>query len=62
MKDYKNKNDKDLNKMLAEKRQVLRDFRFSIAGSKTRNVREGRKSRKDIAKILTELRARALKV
>ena len=43
---------------LAEKREALRVFRFGGAGSRSRNVREGRNLRKDIARILTELNAR----
>ncbi|MBI2612264.1 50S ribosomal protein L29 [Candidatus Kaiserbacteria bacterium] len=48
----------DLNKEIAEKREALRNFRFGGAGSRTRNVREGRNLRKEIARILTELRSR----
>jgi ribosomal protein L29 len=50
----------ELQKTLAEKREALRAFRFGAAGSRSRNVREGRELRKDIAKILTELRERQL--
>jgi len=52
------KNANDLHKTLQEKRESLRDFRFSEQGSRTRNVREGRATRKTIARILTELRSR----
>ncbi len=45
----------DLQKALAEKRVVLRDFRFGVAGSRTKNVKEGRAAKKDIARIMTEL-------
>lgn len=48
----------DLKKEIAEKRAALRTFRFGGAGSRTRNVREGRNLRKDIARILTEIRKR----
>ena len=48
----------ELAKMLAEKREAFRSFRFSVAGSKSKNVKEGMNLRKDIARILTELRAR----
>jgi ribosomal protein L29 len=50
----------ELQKTLADKREALRAFRFGGAGSRSRNVREGRELRKDIAKILTELRERQL--
>ena len=55
MHDFKNKNRKDLMKTLYEKKDSLQTFRFSGAGSKSRNVKEGRNTRKDIARILTEL-------
>ena len=45
---------------IAEKRTALRSFRFGEAGSRTRNVREGRNIRKSIARLLTELRAREI--
>lgn len=53
-----NKTAADLEKLLREKQAALRAFRFGIAGSKIRNVREGRTLRRDIARILTELAAR----
>lgn len=52
------KTDIDLAKALNEKREALRKFRFGISGSKTRNVKEGRDIRKEIARILTELNGR----
>lgn len=57
-KDLKNNNDKDLQKELSEKRESVRTFRFGIAGSKVRNVKEGRDTKKQIARILTELNLR----
>jgi ribosomal protein L29 len=58
MSEYKNKTEKDLIKSLQDKRVALRSFRFNISGSKTRNVKEGRGLRKEIAQILTELNAK----
>ncbi len=55
----KGKSEKDLLKLLNEKREALRKFRFGISGSKTRNVKEGQNTRKDIARILTELNNKA---
>lgn len=55
MNDFKNKTEKDLKKILADKRKALQTFRFSISGSKTRNVKEGKGLKKSIAQILTEL-------
>lgn len=48
----------DLHKEITEKREALRAFRFGSAGSRTRNTREGRNLRKDIARRLTEMNAR----
>lgn len=55
---FEKKTDAELLKMLTEKREALRQFRFSAAGSKSRNVREGRTLRLTIARILTELTRR----
>ncbi|MEI6304688.1 MAG: 50S ribosomal protein L29 [Candidatus Taylorbacteria bacterium] len=55
MKEIVNKNNSDLNRLITEKREALRAFRFGSAGSKTKNVKEGRGIRKDIARIMTEL-------
>ena len=56
--DYKKKTNQDLNKELAEKRAVLREFRFGLAGSRTKNIKKGKEIKKDIARILTELNLR----
>lgn len=60
MADLKKQSPEELRKALADLREALRAFRFEGAGSRTRNVREGRTIRKEIARILTELRARAI--
>jgi len=57
-KEYKDKESKDLEKELLAKRKSLQEFRFGMAGSKTKNVKEGSNLKKDIAKILTVLRAK----
>ncbi len=57
--DFKDKKDSELQKELYEKRKALRLFRFGIAGSKIKNVKEGRVLRKDIARIMTELNSRS---
>lgn len=56
MKDLIKKTETELVTFLIEKRKTLSSFRFAIAGSKTRNVKEGRGLRKDIARALTLLR------
>lgn len=57
-KELQKKNVKELEKDLQTKRKSLRDFRFGLSGSKTRNIKEGANLRKDIARILTELNYR----
>ena len=42
-------------KELNEKRLSLRDVRFGVAGSKSKNVKEQRNIKKDIARIHTAL-------
>lgn len=55
MKDLIKKTEKELKVLLGEKQTALRTFRFSIAGSNTRNVKEGNVLKKDIARIMTLL-------
>ena len=52
---YKGKSKEDLIKALKEKRTTLRNLRFSATGSKTRDVKTVSVTRKDIARIMTEL-------
>jgi len=59
MEELKKKSVKDLQKLLREKREELRVFRFKNTGSHTRNVREGRNLKREIARILTALNARS---
>jgi large subunit ribosomal protein L29 len=43
----------DLKKLLVEDQGKLRQLRFDLVGGKVKNVREIRKIRKEIARILT---------
>jgi ribosomal protein L29 len=54
-KDITTKTAADLSKLLSDKREALRVFRFGAAGAKTKNVKEGRVIRKDIARIMTAM-------
>ena len=47
---------RDLQRLLQEKRERLRQLRFDLAGGKVKNVREIRETKKDIARILTFLK------
>ncbi|MFC1720649.1 50S ribosomal protein L29 [Patescibacteria group bacterium] len=58
MKDIKSKTEKDLEKELSKQREGLREFRFGVSGSKVKNTKEGKNTRKEIARIMTELNAR----
>lgn len=55
IKEFTKKSTKELQNLLSEKRLALRTFRFSVAGSNTRNVKEGNGLKKDIARIMTLL-------
>lgn len=43
----------ELQKLLQESREKLRQLRFDLASGKVKNVRDIRKTRRDIARILT---------
>ena len=58
--DFKNKTEKELQVLINEKQVALRAFRFNVAGSNVRNVKEGRTLRKDIARIETIFSAKKL--
>ena len=52
MEEFTGKDTAELTKLLAEKREELRDFGFSTKGSKIRNTKLGMRIRKDITRIL----------
>lgn len=54
-KELKNKEEKDLQKILAQSREKLRDLRFKDANKQLKNVREIREARTVISRILTLL-------
>ncbi len=56
--EFSTKKDGELKSALAEKQEALRLFRFGVAGSKSRTVREGRTLRRTIARLKTELNRR----
>jgi len=49
------KTEGELQKMLHQKREKLRQLRFDLKAGKVKNVREIREVKKDIARILTAL-------
>jgi len=50
------KSKSELQKILLDNREKLRQLRFDLAAGKVKNVREVRKVKKDIARILTLLK------
>jgi len=49
------KSKSELEKLLKERREQLRKLRFALASEKLKNYREIRKTKRDIARILTIL-------
>lgn len=56
--EIKNKHADELQKMLLEQREVLRDLRFKDANKQLKDIRQIRKTRQAIAQILMLLRAK----
>jgi len=53
--EIKRKSNSELQKMLRESRERLRQLRFDLAAGKVKNIREIRQVKKEIARILTIL-------
>lgn len=60
-KELTKKSEADLIKELGEKHVSLREIRFGTAGSKSKNVKEQRAIRKEIARIRTALKVASSK-
>ncbi len=58
MADLKNRTVEDMQKEVRDLREAIRVFRFGAEGSRSRNVREGRMKRREIARLLTEVNSR----
>jgi ribosomal protein L29 len=58
--EYTRETPESLQKMIADKREAMRVFRFEGQGSRRRNVREARTLRREVSRIMTELTARNL--
>lgn len=59
-KEIKEKNIGDLKTLITEKKEAIRIERFGASGSKSKNVKAIKNSKKDIARILTLLNARKI--
>lgn len=57
MKEFKGKQEGELRKMLASFREKLRKLNFQVVQKESTQVREIRKVRQDIARVLTHLNA-----
>ncbi len=54
------KNPTELNSLLEKQREELRDLRFASAGGRPKDSAAPKKTRRQIARILTELHAQKL--
>ena len=61
MKELQIKNEAELKRLLAGKKEELRRLNFQVAHKESNAVREIRKLRKDIARILTSIQSRGRK-
>jgi len=57
LKDFKAKPEAELRKNLNDQREKLENLSFDLAAGKVKNIREIRHLKKDIAQILTLLKA-----
>ena len=57
---FADKSDGELTELLAKKREKLREIRFNITGASDTSPHEKKQVKKDVARILTELRERQL--
>jgi|AntRauTorckE6833_2_1112554.scaffolds.fasta_scaffold27286_3 ribosomal protein L29 len=58
-KELQKKKDQDLLKLLRDKQESLREFRFGVSGGGSDNTSQAQTLRKDIARIFTELNERS---
>ena len=61
MSELKKKSNEDLTKLVGEKREELRAFRFDLAGTSKKNAKHAFLAKKEIARALTEVNARKSK-
>ncbi len=58
IKELREKTKIELNALLKDKSEALRRFRFEMGHGKTKNTKEAREIKKDIARILTLISAK----
>ena len=62
IRDFLRLSEKELYRILLDKKEKTRQFKFDISAGKLKNVREVRETRRDIARILTILTSRSKKL
>lgn len=60
IKEIRNKSEKDLQKMLAQERNNLRELKFKVASKQHKNYKAIKETRKNIARIITVLKEKLL--
>ncbi|MBU1178334.1 50S ribosomal protein L29 [Patescibacteria group bacterium] len=58
--EIKNKDSQELHQLLAERRDKLREIKFSVASKQHKNFKDVSRIKKDIARILTVLKKQDL--
>jgi large subunit ribosomal protein L29 len=56
IKDLREKNIEELKKLLAEKEESIRKFRFDFATKQVKGIRQIRVEKRDVARIITLIR------
>ncbi len=56
VKEIRKKKEKELEKLLSDKRKRLQEVRFKLASGKVKDVKEAKNIRQDISRILTILK------
>lgn len=57
IRELRKKSEKELQEILINLRNKLRELRFNLAGGKVKNIKEIHQTKKDIARVLTLLKA-----
>ena len=60
--DIRKKDEKELNKMLAQERNELRELRFKVASKQVKNYKEIKDRRKNISRIKTVMNEKSLDI
>ncbi|MFA5355426.1 MAG: 50S ribosomal protein L29 [Candidatus Paceibacterota bacterium] len=55
--ELRQRNKADLEKLMADDKEKLRQLRFDLAAGKVKNVKDVQKTRKEIARIMTLIKA-----